>query len=42
MNESKYGDCYIGPDYENVAGFWFIDDTPSENSSNWNFTFIEA
>ena len=42
LNESNYGDCYIGPDYQDVTGFTFVDDTSSENSSDWNFSFKET
>ena len=42
LNDSVYGDCYIGPDYEDVHEFSFIDDTSSQNSSDWNFSFREA
>ena len=42
LNDSVSGDCYIGPDYEDVHEFSFIDDTPAQNSSDWNFTFREA
>ena len=42
LNGSEYGDCYIGPDYQDVTAFSFIDDTSGENSSNWNFFFRES